>query len=84
MKKRFTQGRIIPTLKGAEAGIPVKGLHRKYSVSDITFYTWHRKCRGMEVAEAGRLKAHEEEDAFLKKLLAEFLPDQKALKAALN
>ncbi|WP_407939248.1 IS3 family transposase [Microbulbifer thermotolerans] len=84
MKKRFTEEQIIPILKEAEAGIPVKELCRKYSISDATFYTWRKKYGGLEVSEARRLKALEQENARLKKLLAESLLDQEALKAALK
>ncbi len=84
MKKRFTEEQIIPALKEAEAAIPVKELCRKYSISDVTFYTRRKKYGGLEVAEARRLEALEEENARLKKLLAESMLDQEALRAALN
>ncbi|WP_220150133.1 IS3 family transposase [Marinobacter pelagius] len=84
MKKRFTEEQIIPILKEAEAGLPVKELCRKYNISDATFYTWRKKYGGLEVSEARRLKALEEENARLKKLLAESMLDTEALKAALN
>ncbi len=81
MKKRFTEERIIPILQEAEAGLPVKELCRKYSSSDATFYTWRKKYGG---TEARLLKALENENARLKKLLAESMLDTEALKAALN
>ncbi len=84
MEKRFTEEQIIPILKEAEAGLPVKGLCRKYSISDATFYAWRKKYGGMEVSEARRLKALEEENTRLKKLLAESMLDAEALKAALS
>jgi putative transposase len=84
MKKRFTEEPIIPILKEAEAGLPVQELCRKYNISDATFYIWRKKYGGLEVSEARRLKALEEEIARLKKLLAESMLDTKALKAALN
>lgn len=84
MKKRFTEEQIITILKEAEAGLPVKELCRKHGISDATFYTWRKKYGGMEVSEARRLKALEEENARLKKLLAEAMLDTEALKAALN
>ncbi len=84
MKKRFSDEQIIQILKEAEAGLSVKELCRKHSISDATFYTWRKKFGGMEVSEARRLKAVEDENAKLKKLLAESLLDNEALKAALN
>ena len=84
MKKRFSDEQIISILKEAEAGLPVKELCRKHNISDATFYTWRKKFGGMEVSEARRLKAVEDENARLKKLLAESLLDNEALKAALN
>lgn len=84
MKKRFTDEQIISILKEAEAGLPVKELCRKHNISDATFYTWRKKFGGMEVSEAKRLKALEDENARLKKLLAESMLDSEALKAALN
>tara|TARA_Y100001933_G_scaffold246264_1_gene277856 strand:+ start:65 stop:334 length:270 start_codon:yes stop_codon:yes gene_type:complete len=84
MKKRFSDEQIISILKEAEAGLAVKELCRKHNISDATFYTWRKKFGGMEVSEARRLKAVEDENARLKKLLAESLLDNEALKAALN
>ncbi|MEX2963382.1 transposase [Microbulbifer sp. TYP-18] len=55
MKKRFIEEQIIPIVKEAEAGIPVKKLCRKYSISDAAFYTWRKKYDGLEVAEARHL-----------------------------
>lgn len=84
MKKRFSDEQIISILKEAEAGLAVKELCRKYNISDAAFYTWRKKFGGMEVSEARRLKAIEDENAKLKKLLAESLLDNEALKVALN
>lgn len=71
-------------LKEAEAKLAIKELLRKYNISDATFYTWRKKYGGMEVAEAKRLKSLEDENNRLKKLLAESMLDNEALKAALN
>ncbi|PAV24884.1 IS3 family transposase, partial [Tamilnaduibacter salinus] len=71
MKKRFSEEQIIGILKEAEAGLTVKELCRKHNISDATFYTWRKKYGGLEVSEARRLKAMEDENARLKKLLAE-------------
>ncbi|SJN58589.1 Transposase [Vibrio ruber DSM 16370] len=84
MKKRFNEQQIITILKEAEAGIPVRELCRKHGISDATFYTWRKKYAGMDVSEARRLKALEDENARLKKLLAEAMLDAEALKLALN
>ena len=84
MKKRFTEEQIIQILKEAEAGLSVKELCRKHAISDATFYTWRKKDAGLEVSEARRLKGLEQENAQLKKLLAESMLDNEALKVALN
>jgi putative transposase len=84
MKKRFTEEQIIGFLQEAEAGMAVKELCRKHGFSDASFYTWRAKFGGMTVSEAKRLKELELENARLKKLLAESMLDQEALKAALR
>ncbi|WP_273860316.1 IS3 family transposase [Photobacterium sp. GSS17] len=86
MKKRFNEQQIIAILKEAEAeaGLPVKELCRKHNISDATFYLWRKKYAGMDVSDARRLKALEDENTKLKKLLAESMLDVDALKAALN
>ena len=78
--QRFTEEQIIAVLKEQEAGMKVADLCRKYGISDATFYNWKAKYGGMEVSEAKRLKALEEENAKLKKLLAEQMLDNAALK----
>ncbi len=84
MKKRFNERQIIAILKEAEVGIPARELCRKHGMSDATFYTWREKYAGLDVSEARRLKALEDENARLKKLLAETLLDTEALKIALS
>lgn len=84
MKKRFNEQQIIAILKEVEAGIPARELCRKHGISDATFYTWRKKYAGLDVSEARRLKALEDENARLKKLLAETLLDAEALKIALS
>lgn len=80
MKKRFTDEQMIGILKEAEAGMKVGDLCRKYGISDATFYNWKAKFGGMTVSEAQRLKALEAENNKLKKLLAEAMLDNAALK----
>lgn len=64
--------------------IPARELCRKHAISDATFYTWRKKYGGMEVPEVKRLKSLEEENARLKKLLAEAMLDKEALQVALG
>jgi len=84
MKKRFSEEQIIGFLQEAEAGMAVKELCRKHGFSDASFYTWRSRFGGMSVSGAKRLKELEQENARLKKLLAENMLDQEALKAALR
>jgi putative transposase len=80
MKKRFTEEQIISILKEAEAGAKVAELCRKHGISDATYYNWKAKFGGMTVSDAQRLKALEAENARLKRLLAESMLDNAALK----
>lgn len=64
--------------------VPARELCRKHAISDATFYTWRKKYGGMEVPEVKRLKSLEEENARLKKLLAEAMLDKEALQVALG
>lgn len=80
MKKRFTEEQIIGFLKEADAGMPVAELCRKYGFSDASYYKWKAKFGGMDVSDAKRLKSLEEEDNRLKRLLADALLDNAALK----
>ena len=80
MKKRFTEEQIISFLKESEAGMPIKELCRKHGFSDATYYKWKAKFGGMEVSDAKRLKALTDENGKLKRLLAEALLDNAALK----
>ena len=84
MKKRYNEEQIIGFLKEAEAGVPVKELCRKHGFSDASFYTWRSKYGGMEVSDAKRLKSLEQENARLKKILAEAMLDKEALEVALR
>ena len=82
-KQRFTEEQIISVLKEQEAGAKAADLCRKHGISEATFYNWKAKYGGMEVSEAKRLKALEEENAKLKKLLAEQMLDVAALRELL-
>ncbi len=84
MEKRFTEQQIVAILKEGEAGIPAKEICRKHNISDATFYTWRKKYRGMETEDLRRLKQLEAENLKLKRLLADSMLDNDALKAALS
>jgi putative transposase len=82
-RKRFTEEQIIRVLKEADAGLPIKELVRKYGVTEQTYYRWKSKFGGMEVNEANRLRALEDENRRLKHLVADLTLDNQALKAVL-
>ena len=83
-RSRFCEEQIIGILKEHQTGLSAAELCRKYGISDATFYTWRKKYGGMEVSEARRLKALEEENARLKKLLAESMMDVSTLREMLG
>lgn len=80
-RKKYTEEQIIGILKEAEAGVPVKDLCRKHGMSQGSFYAWRSKFGGMEVSDAKRLKALEEENRRLKQLVGEQALDIQMLKA---
>ena len=80
MKKRFSEEQIIGFLKEADGGMPEVELCRKHGFSDASYYKWKAKFGGMEVSDAKRLRALEEENNKLKRLLADALLDNAALK----
>ena len=81
---RFSEEQIIAFLKEQEAGLPVADLCRKHGVSDASIYKWKARYGGMDVSEARRLKTLEEENARLKRLLADAMLDNVALKDLLG
>jgi putative transposase len=84
MKKRFTEGQIIGVLKQAEAGLPVKELCRQHGISEATYYNWKSKYGGMTESDAQRLRALEQENAKLKRIVADQVLDISALKDVLG
>ena len=83
-KSRFSEGEIIAILKEQEAGSPTSELCRRHGISQPTFYAWKAKFGGLEVSDAKRLKALEDENRKLKKLLAEQVMDNATLKELLG
>ena len=83
-RARFTEDQIIGMLKKHEAGAKTADLARKHGVSEATLYNWKAKYGGMDVSEAKRLKQLEDENAKLKKFLAEQMLDAAALRELLS
>ncbi len=79
-RSRFTEEQIVAALKEHEAGAPAKELCRRLGIATETLYQWKRKYGGLDVSDARRLRALEEENRRLKKLLAEQVLDNAALK----
>lgn len=83
-RKRFTEEQIIKALQQQEAGIKVQDICREIGIVEQTFYRWKSKYGGMDVSEAKRLRALEEENSRLKKLLADTMLENMAIKDALS
>jgi len=83
-RKRFTEEQIIAVLREHEAGAKAGDLARKHGVSEATLYNWKAKYGGMDVSDAKRLKALEDENAKLKNLLADQMLEAAALKELLS
>ena len=79
-RSRFSEEQIIAILREQEAGSPTADVCRKHGISSATFYKWKAKFGGLDVSDAKRLKALEDENAKLKKLLAETMLDIAILK----
>jgi putative transposase len=81
---RFTEEQIIAVLREQEAGMKTADICRKHGISDATFYKWKAKYGGLEVSEAKRLRALEDENGRLKRMLADAMLDNAALKDLLG
>ena len=79
-RSRYSEEKIIEILRENEAGMTVADLCRKHGMSSATFYGWKAKFGGMNVSDVKRLKVLEDENAKLKRLLAEAMLDNTALK----
>ena len=83
-RSRFTEEQIIEILREQEAGVTTAEVCRRHGVSSATFYKWKAKFGGLDVSEARRLKSLEDENARLKRMLADAMLDNVALKDLLG
>ena len=83
-RSRFTEEQIIAILREQEAGVATADVCRRHGVSSATFYKWKAKFGGLDVSEAKRLRALEDENARLKRMLADTMLDNAALKDLLG
>ena len=81
---RFSEEQIVAVLTEHEAGAAMTALCRRHGISEQTLYRWKRKYGGLEVGDASRLKALEEENARLKRLVADQALDNQMLKELLR
>jgi len=80
-RKRFTEEQIIAVLKRHEQGAKVTDLSREINISEATIYKWISRYGGMDVSDAKRLRALEDENRRLKHIVADQTLDIQALKA---
>lgn len=83
-RSRFTEAEIVGLLKEAEAGAKVSELCRRVGIAETTFYRWRKRYGGLEVDQAKKLKAVEEENRRLKRLVADQALNIQVLKDALG
>jgi putative transposase len=81
---RFTEEQIIAVLREQEAGMKTADICRKHGISDATFYKWKAKYGGLDVSDAKRLRSLEDENGRLKRMLADAMLDNAALKDLLG
>ena len=79
-RSRFSEEQVISILKQQESGVSTADVCRQHGISSATFYKWKAKFGGMDVSDARKLRALEDENAKLKKLLAEQMLDNAMLK----
>lgn len=83
-KSRYTEEQIIATLKQVDAGAKVQDVIRKLGIAEQTYYRWKSKFGGMEVSDAKKLRAMEDENRRLKYLVADLTLDNQMLKAVVS
>ncbi len=79
-RSRFSEEQVIAILKEQEGGVATADVCRRHGISSATFYKWKAKFGGLDVSDARRLRALEEENARLKRLLADAMLDNAMLK----
>ncbi len=84
MKQRFSEAQIIGFLREAEVGVAVKDLCRRHGFSEASYYLWRSKFGGLDVSDVKRLKTLEQENARLKRLLAEAVLEQAVTREVLR
>jgi putative transposase len=84
MAKRYTEEQIIAVLKEADSGLKTGEICRKHGISDATYYKWRAKYSGLEVSDLRKMKALEEENSKLKRIVADLSLDNRALKDVLS
>jgi putative transposase len=82
--KRFTEEQIVRVVKAIEGGMPIADAVRQFGVSRATISIWRKKFAGMEVSDAKRLKALEDENRRLKRVVADLTLDKQMLQDALS
>ena len=80
MKKRFNEEQIVRILQEAEAAGNVRDICRKYNMTEQTFYCWRKQFAGMDVTDVRQLKALQNENTELKKIVAELTLDNRMLR----
>ncbi len=81
---KFTEAQIVFVLKQAETGTPIAEVCRKAGISDATFYNWRKKYAGLMPSEMKRLRQLEEENAKLKRIVADLSLDKAMLQDVLS
>lgn len=83
-RSRFTEEQVVKVVKAIEGGLPIKDAVRQFGVSRATISIWRKKFAGMEVSDAKRLRAVEEENRRLKRVVADLTLDKQMLQDALS
>lgn len=83
-KKNFSEAQIVSILRTQETGRTVKEICREIGISDATFYNWKAKYGGMEVSDVVRMKDLQDENARLKRIVANLTLEMDAVKTVLE